>query len=186
MDLRPQSGYNSRMRTRLTNLLIIAVCLAPAAAGAAQVPADPDMKELAAYRLTMETVNKVAAATRTMVAEVKKDPRFQEALKLDAEIKALEAWDGQGCLVGNMAPQPPGRVLNESDVTVHGIRIEMKNMDYSDNAVYSDMPDYYQYVSPADGDRVELTPIVEDDGAGGGSVNQIEFCHPIVVDDPPV
>jgi len=65
-------------------------------------------------------------------------------------------------------------------------RIEMKNMDYSDNAVYSDMPDYYQYVSPADGDRVELTPIVEDDGAGGGSVNQIEFCHPIVVDDPPV
>jgi hypothetical protein len=27
-----------------------------------------------------------------------------------------------------MAPQPPGRVLNESDVTVHGIRIEMKNM----------------------------------------------------------
>ena len=44
-------------------------------------------------------------------------------------IKALlEAWDGQGCLVVNMSPQPPGRVLNESDVTVHGIRIEMKNM----------------------------------------------------------
>jgi hypothetical protein len=43
-------------------------------------------------------------------------------------IKALEAWDSQGCLVVNMAPQPPGRVSNESDVTVHGIRIEMKNM----------------------------------------------------------
>jgi hypothetical protein len=65
-------------------------------------------------------------------------------------------------------------------------RIEIKNMDYSDNAVYSDMPDYYQYLSPAGGDRFELTPIVEDDGAGGGSVNQIEFCHPIVVDDPAV
>ena len=37
-------------------------------------------------------------------------------------------WNGQGCLVVNMAPQPPGRVLNESDVTVHGVRIEMKNM----------------------------------------------------------
>jgi hypothetical protein len=65
-------------------------------------------------------------------------------------------------------------------------RIEIKNMDYSDNAVYSDMPDYYKYVSPAGGDRVELVPIVEDEGAGGGSVNQIEFCHPIVVDDPEV
>ena len=42
-------------------------------------------------------------------------------------IKALEAWDGKGCLVVNMAPPPPGRVLNESDKTVHGIRIEMKN-----------------------------------------------------------
>lgn len=41
-------------------------------------------------------------------------------------IQALEAWDGRGCLVVHMAPQPPGRVLNESDVTVHGIRIEMK------------------------------------------------------------
>ena len=43
-------------------------------------------------------------------------------------IKALGAWDGHGCLVVNMSPQPPGRVLNESDVSVHGIRIEMKNM----------------------------------------------------------
>lgn len=43
-------------------------------------------------------------------------------------IQALETWNGQGCLVVNMAPQPAGRVLNESDVAVHGIRIEMKNM----------------------------------------------------------
>ncbi len=42
-------------------------------------------------------------------------------------IQALQNWDGQGCLVVNMAPQPPGRVLNESDLAVHGIRIEMKN-----------------------------------------------------------
>ena len=41
-------------------------------------------------------------------------------------IRALETWDGQGCLVVNMAPQPLGRVSNESDLTVHGIRIEMK------------------------------------------------------------
>ncbi|MEO6015168.1 MAG: hypothetical protein ABIQ30_16485 [Devosia sp.] len=41
-------------------------------------------------------------------------------------IKALGAWDGKGCLVVNMAPQPLGRVLNASGSVVHGIRIEMK------------------------------------------------------------
>jgi hypothetical protein len=41
-------------------------------------------------------------------------------------IRALESWNGQGCLVVNMAPQPLGRVLNGSKTTVHGIRIEMK------------------------------------------------------------
>lgn len=41
-------------------------------------------------------------------------------------IKALQAWDGTGCLVVNMAPQPAGRVHNASDKTLHGIRIEMK------------------------------------------------------------
>jgi hypothetical protein len=41
-------------------------------------------------------------------------------------IKALQGWDGKGCLVVHMAPQPPGRVLNESSTTLHGIRIEMK------------------------------------------------------------
>ncbi|WP_299745768.1 hypothetical protein [Devosia sp.] len=39
---------------------------------------------------------------------------------------ALKAWDGRGCLVVHMEPQPAGRVLNESDLQLHGIRIEMK------------------------------------------------------------
>lgn len=62
-------------------------------------------------------------------------------------------------------------------------RIEIKNMDYNTNAVYSDLPDYYKYVASAKGERYELTPLVET--AGGDSVNNKEFCHPIVVDDPP-
>ena len=70
-------------------LTLAAACLTVAASAAAQAP-DPDTKELAAYRLTMPTVNKVAAATRAMVAEIKRDPRYQEALKLDAEIQTLE------------------------------------------------------------------------------------------------
>jgi len=41
-------------------------------------------------------------------------------------VQAVEAWNGLGCLVVHMAPQPAGRVLNASGKTVHGIRIEMK------------------------------------------------------------
>jgi hypothetical protein len=61
-------------------------------------------------------------------------------------------------------------------------RIEIKNMDYSANAVYSDMADYYGYLSSPTGKRFDLKPVIEDaDGttASGGSVNQISFCHPI-------
>lgn len=50
------------------------------------------------------------------------------ALPPDRDLmQALQAWDGQGCLVVRMAPQPAGRVLNASGKTVHGIRIEMKS-----------------------------------------------------------
>jgi hypothetical protein len=55
---------------------------------AAQTSADE--KELAAYRLTMPTFRKVVAVTRAMVEEMKQDPKVQEAMKLEAEIDALE------------------------------------------------------------------------------------------------
>jgi len=41
-------------------------------------------------------------------------------------MKALAKWDGRGCLVVEMAPQPLGRVFNGSTKAVHGIRVEMK------------------------------------------------------------
>lgn len=41
-------------------------------------------------------------------------------------MQAIQKWDGKGCLVVHMAPQPAGRVLNASTRTLHGIRIEMK------------------------------------------------------------
>jgi hypothetical protein len=56
-------------------------------------------------------------------------------------------------------------------------------MDHSANAVYSDMPDYYKYMTSLDGNRFDLTPVTED--GDGESVNQLEFCHPIVIDAPP-
>ena len=43
-------------------------------------------------------------------------------------IHAIKSWDGQGCVIAHMEPQPAGRVLNASDKTLHGVRIEMKNM----------------------------------------------------------
>jgi hypothetical protein len=61
-------------------------------------------------------------------------------------------------------------------------RIEIRNMDYNANAIYSDMPDYYKYLASSSGNEFELTPIVEE--AGVESINQQEFCHPIVVDEP--
>jgi len=67
-------------------------------------------------------------------------------------------------------------------------KIEIRNMDYSIGAVYSDMPDYYKYLSSPAGDRFDLTPIVEPGSgqtADGGSISTKDFCHPIVVDDPP-
>lgn len=61
-------------------------------------------------------------------------------------------------------------------------RIEIRNMDTSPNAVYSDMPDYYRYLSSPTGTEFDLTPVIEEP-ADGGAVNQQEFCHPIVVNE---
>jgi hypothetical protein len=61
-------------------------------------------------------------------------------------------------------------------------RIVFSNMDTSANAVYSDMPDYYKYISSGTGRQFDFTPVLDEDAAEGGSVNQEDFCHPIVVD----
>lgn len=64
-------------------------------------------------------------------------------------------------------------------------RIEIKNMDYGENAIYSDMVDYYGYIASPDGCRFDLAPLKEEEEgvqAAGGAVNQKEFCHPIATD----
>lgn len=68
-------------------------------------------------------------------------------------------------------------------------RIEIKNMDYNDNAVYSDMADYYGYLSSPNGNCFDLVPIVED--ASGetvrvDSINLKQFCHPVASDLPSI
>lgn len=78
------------MRTMMCVVMAVLVSAAPTFG---QAKTDADTQEIAAYRLSMDTVNKVAAATRVMAAELKKDPRFQDAAKVDAEIKAIEKKD---------------------------------------------------------------------------------------------
>lgn len=68
-------------------------------------------------------------------------------------------------------------------------RLKIMNMDYSEDAAYSDMADYYGYLSSPTGERFDLSPVLEDDGgtaAGGGSINQKQFCHPITTDLPTI
>jgi hypothetical protein len=78
-----------------------------------------------------------------------------------------------------------GQETTHSLKRVEGLpfRIEFKNMDYGDNAVYSDMSDYYTFLSGTTGKQFDFIPIVEEaDDTPGVPVNQIEFCHPITIE----
>ena len=81
-----------------------------------------------------------------------------------------------------------GREETHSLPRVAGLpyRIEIRNMNPSGDGVFSDMPDYYQYLSSPAGNQFDLTPIVEDEGndtATGPAVDFKVFCHPIGSDD---
>ena len=52
-----------------------------------------DSKELASYRLTMETTKKVYGLMRSMAQEMAKDPKVQALKKTQAEIEALSKKD---------------------------------------------------------------------------------------------
>jgi hypothetical protein len=81
-----------------------------------------------------------------------------------------------------------GRVETHTLTRVDGVphRLKIMNMDYGEDAVYSDMADYYGYLSSPTGERFDLSPVVEDGAAGGGSINQKQFCHPITTDLPTI
>ena len=72
----------------------ISVLLVPVFAAASWAPllaqSKADEKELASYTLTLPTLQKVAAAMRTMSQEMMKDPRYQQLMKVDEQIEQLE------------------------------------------------------------------------------------------------
>jgi len=62
------------------------------------------------------------------------------------------------------------------------VRIEIVNMDYNEDAVYSDMPEYYKYFGDVSGTSFELEISKENsdsDRLRGGAVGDLVFCHPI-------
>jgi hypothetical protein len=54
---------------------------------------DADLKELASYTLTVDTINKMERVTKVMVASLQNDPRYVEQRKLENELDALEQKD---------------------------------------------------------------------------------------------
>jgi hypothetical protein len=75
-------------------IMILAVAFAPAAVGAQTTSEnEADVKEMASYRLTMDGVRKVAVVMRAAAEEQKKDPKYQELAKTEAELEALRKKD---------------------------------------------------------------------------------------------
>jgi hypothetical protein len=80
------------LTARASIALTVTASLA-AQAHARQGPADADLKEISAYRLTSAALTKVINVNRALIAELRQNPNAQEALKVQAEIALLEKKD---------------------------------------------------------------------------------------------
>jgi hypothetical protein len=69
----------SKLGLTISSLAIALVCSSTISAQGARRKAadDPDMKELAAYTLTMDALNKVDAANKAMIAAIQKNPSLK-------------------------------------------------------------------------------------------------------------
>ena len=83
--------YNRLRRISLTcAALLVALTAAP---GARAQSSDADMKEVGAYKLTMDVFTRMARVNRVLYEQMQKDPTVQERTKLKAELKAIQAKD---------------------------------------------------------------------------------------------
>ena len=80
------------MKQVARNSLVVWIVVVSAVGSGAQSPgfSAADSKELASYRLTMDTVKKVHAAMRSLIEESKKDPKVRALMATESEIEALE------------------------------------------------------------------------------------------------
>ena len=79
-----------RTRAFLVTSFVLLTCAASGRALSAQVALDADAKELKSYALTTAAMKQFVAATRNLMAAAKADPRFNEVMKLEAEVDKLE------------------------------------------------------------------------------------------------
>jgi hypothetical protein len=83
------------MIRKSTSVFVIAATLLVAADAAAQgrraAQSDPDMAELAAYRLNTATLQKVIVATQAFGQSLQNDPKYKGFMAAQKELKALQA-----------------------------------------------------------------------------------------------
>lgn len=83
-----EEPMKQHIRCTVALLLVCSIPSALRAQGSGLPPGDA--KELASYRLTMDTVKKVETATRALFAALKDDPKFQKLQQIEAELEALQ------------------------------------------------------------------------------------------------
>ena len=81
------------MITRTAIVPVMLTLLVASAIPASAQTLTADQKELASYTLTMANVRKAAAALQRLQQVAAKNPKLQEAAKVQAEIEALEQKD---------------------------------------------------------------------------------------------
>lgn len=78
-------------RTRYFLPVLVGVAVVAVFVGVARAQTlSVDMKELAGYRLTLPTVKKVAAVTKSLAEEAAQDPRVKELARIRLEITEIE------------------------------------------------------------------------------------------------
>src|SRR5258706_10379984 len=89
--------YIRAMTRRFTFALAIAATLLLAATAAAQprraTQGDPDLTELAAYRLTTATLQRVIVVADAFGQALQSDPKYRSFIAAQKELKALQAKD---------------------------------------------------------------------------------------------
>ena len=77
--------------TRFLRIFLVCACVVVTATSGFAQGASADEKELAAYTLTMPTLNKAVAVMRSMAKEMMQDPKDQQAMKIEKQIEGVEA-----------------------------------------------------------------------------------------------
>jgi hypothetical protein len=77
----------------MTPVLVLTTALSLVAPQAPKIVADPDLREMSTYTLTMENLNKVVRINKAIEEFAKKDPLYGEQIRLEKEKETLRKKD---------------------------------------------------------------------------------------------